>query len=143
MLLASQEHPAVLESAAVASPDAQRGEIVKAFIILSAEYEEIMRGKGEKETNELILEIQVRFPRPPFRLADSDLRINPQDFVRKNASPYKYPRAIEFVDTLPKTVSGKVSFSSLSPAFSSLLIPACRSAVSSSGTWSTRARRTS
>lgn len=36
-----------------------------------------------------------------------------QDFVRKNASPYKYPRAIEFVDTLPKTVSGKVRFPSL------------------------------
>lgn len=58
--LASQEHPAVLESAAVASPDAQRGEIVKAFIILSAEYEEIMRGKGQKEVDDLILEIQVR-----------------------------------------------------------------------------------
>ncbi len=73
------EHPAVAESAVVASPDETRGEIVKAFIILAKEY---------KPSDELAKEIQ--------------------DFVKNNTAPYKYPREIEFVDELPKTVSGKI-----------------------------------
>jgi acetyl-CoA synthetase/medium-chain acyl-CoA synthetase len=72
-------HPAVLESAVVASPDAIRGAIVKAFIKLHP-------GIGTSDT--LVKELQ--------------------DHVKQVTAPYKYPREIEFVDDLPKTVSGKI-----------------------------------
>ena len=73
------EHDAVAESACVASPDTARGNIVKAFIVLRDGFE----GDGAL-TKEL------------------------QDFVKRHIAPYKYPRAIEFVDALPKTGSGKI-----------------------------------
>lgn len=73
------EHPAVAESAVVASPDETRGEIVKAFIVLA---------KGIVGTDELARELQ--------------------DHVKRVTAPYKYPRKIEFVDGLPKTISGKI-----------------------------------
>jgi len=73
------EHPAVAESAVVASPDEVRGEIVKAFVILAEDYE---------PSEHLVQELK--------------------DHVKKVTAPYKYPRAIEFVKTLPKTVSGKI-----------------------------------
>ena len=73
------EHPAVVESAVVASPDPIRGEIVKAFVVLAA---------GHSPGDELARELQ--------------------DHVKRVTAPYKYPRAIEFVDALPKTVSGKI-----------------------------------
>lgn len=56
---ALKSHPAVLESAAVGSPDAARGEIVKAFITLSEEYAEKYKGKGKAEMDKLAVEIQV------------------------------------------------------------------------------------
>ena len=73
------EHPAVAESAVVASPDDGRGEIVKAFVILAPDY-----------------------------VASDELMISLQDHVRTTTAPYKYPRAVEFVTELPKTVSGKI-----------------------------------
>ncbi len=76
---ALQEHPAVLESAVVASPDPIRGNVVKAFIILAEGYE---------PSDSLIKDIQ--------------------DFVKNKTAPYKYPREIEFVKELPKTISGKI-----------------------------------
>jgi acyl-coenzyme A synthetase/AMP-(fatty) acid ligase len=72
-------HPAVLESAVVASPDAVRGSIVKAFIKLR-----------------------------PGHGASSELAKQIQDHVKKITAPYKYPREVEFVEDLPKTVSGKI-----------------------------------
>ncbi len=76
---ALQSHPAVAESAVVGSPDELRGTIVKAFIILAPGYE---------GSEALIKELQ--------------------DHVKQETAPYKYPREIEFVDELPKTVSGKI-----------------------------------
>src|SRR4029079_15524236 len=73
------EHPAVAESAVVASPDPVRGEIVKAFVILAP---------GHALPDALAAEIQA--------------------FVQKQTAPYKYPREIEFVGELPKTISGKI-----------------------------------
>ncbi len=73
------EHPAVKEAAAVASPDARRGDIVKAFIVLAA---------GHEESDELADEIKR--------------------FVRQRHSAYAYPREIEFVADLPKTLTGKI-----------------------------------
>jgi acyl-coenzyme A synthetase/AMP-(fatty) acid ligase len=63
----------------VASPDPVRGDIVKAFIVLAPEY---------KPSDKLAQEIQ--------------------EFVKARTAPYKYPREIEFMDELPKTVSGKI-----------------------------------
>ncbi len=73
------KHPAVKESAVVASPDEIRGEVVKAFIVLK---------HGYSPSEELVKEIQ--------------------EFVKKETAPYKYPRKIEFVEELPKTISGKI-----------------------------------
>ncbi|WP_373498133.1 AMP-binding protein [Desulfococcus sp.] len=73
------EHPAVAESAVVSSPDKTRGEVVKAFIILT---------HGYTGSDALVKELQ--------------------DHVKKVTAPYKYPRKIEFVDFLPKTISGKI-----------------------------------
>ena len=73
------EHPAVREAAAVASPDEKRGDIVKAFIV---------PGRG---------------PRGHRRDRGRD-----QAFVRGRRSAYAYPREIEFVDDLPKTLTGKI-----------------------------------
>jgi acetyl-CoA synthetase/medium-chain acyl-CoA synthetase len=73
------EHPAVVESAVVASPDPVRGEIVKAFVVV----------------------------RPGHATGDALVR-ELQEHVKRVTAPYKYPRAIEFVDALPKTVSGKI-----------------------------------
>jgi acetyl-CoA synthetase len=73
------EHPAVQEAAVVGTPDDIRGLIVKAFVILKP---------GIKPSEALIREIQ--------------------NHVKKVTAPYKYPRAIEFVDSLPKTISGKI-----------------------------------
>ncbi|XP_053132362.1 acyl-coenzyme A synthetase ACSM4, mitochondrial-like isoform X2 [Hemicordylus capensis] len=75
------EHPAVVESAVVSSPDLVRGEVVKAFVVLSPSF---MAYNPEKLTLEL------------------------QDHVKKVTAPYKYPRKMEFVQQLPKTVSGKI-----------------------------------
>ncbi len=73
------EHPAVAESAVVSSPDETRGEVVKAFVILAPGY-----AAGEDLLKEL------------------------QDHVKKVTAPYKYPRKIDFVEALPKTISGKI-----------------------------------
>ena len=73
------EHPAVAESAVVASPDPVRGEIVKAFVILKPGY-----------------------------VSSDELVVSLQDHVKSATAPYKYPRAIDFVTELPKTISGKI-----------------------------------
>jgi acetyl-CoA synthetase len=73
------EHPAVAEAAAVASPDERRGMVVKAFIVLAA---------GHEGSDELADEIKA--------------------FVRDQHSAYAYPRRIEFVTDLPKTLTGKI-----------------------------------
>ena len=72
-------HPSVAECAVVATPDALRGEIVKAFVILRTG----LRG-SEALAGEL------------------------QDHVKRQVAPYKYPRKVEFVDALPRTASGKI-----------------------------------
>ena len=73
------EHAAVAESAVIGIPDELRGSIVKAFIVLSADF---------KPSDELKEEIQT--------------------FVKTTTAPYKYPREIEFRESLPKTISGKI-----------------------------------
>lgn len=74
-------HPAVVECAITGVPDPIRGQIVKATIVLAEDW------KG-KAGDELIKELQ--------------------NHVKHTTAPYKYPRQIEFVDELPKTISGKI-----------------------------------
>jgi acyl-coenzyme A synthetase/AMP-(fatty) acid ligase len=73
------EHPGVAESAVVGKPDPDRGQIVKAFVVL----------------------------RPGFDRSD-DLVRELQDHCKRVTAPYKYPRELEFIDELPKTRSGKI-----------------------------------
>ena len=75
-------HPAVVECAVTGVPDEVRGQVVKATIILAKEY------KDYPDKDELIKDIQ--------------------NHVKKVSAPYKYPRVVEFVDELPKTISGKI-----------------------------------
>jgi acetyl-CoA synthetase len=76
---ALMEHPAVLECAITAVPDPDRGQVVKATVILSKNYQ-----------------------------ASDELAKELQEHVKKVTAPYKYPRIIEFVTELPKTISGKI-----------------------------------
>ncbi|XP_003478237.1 acyl-coenzyme A synthetase ACSM3, mitochondrial isoform X1 [Cavia porcellus] len=78
---ALMEHPSVAESAVVSSPDPIRGEVVKAFIVLNPDYK-------SHDEEQLIKEIQ--------------------EHVKKTTAPYKYPRKVEFIEELPKTISGKI-----------------------------------
>lgn len=73
------EHPAVLEAAVVARPDAMRGAIVRAFVVLRKDY-----------------------------LPCAEMRRELQEHCKRITAPYKYPREIEFLDELPKTISGKI-----------------------------------
>lgn len=74
-------HPAVVECAITGVPDEIRGQVVKATIVLAKEYK-------DKANHALIREIQ--------------------EHVKEVTAPYKYPRIIEFVEELPKTISGKI-----------------------------------
>ncbi|MDR3554075.1 MAG: AMP-binding protein [Syntrophobacteraceae bacterium] len=73
------EHPAVSECGVIGIPDPDRGQIIKAFIVLNTGY-----------------------------TGDAELVKALQDFVKQTAAPYKYPRAIEFVTALPRTETGKL-----------------------------------
>jgi acetyl-CoA synthetase len=76
---ALQEHPAVLECAVTGAPDPDRGAVVKATVVLTRDY-----------------------------LPSEELKKELQNHVKKTTAPYKYPRIIEFVSELPKTISGKI-----------------------------------
>ncbi|MEY8562208.1 AMP-binding protein [Eggerthellaceae bacterium 3-80] len=73
------EHPAVVECAVTAAPDPIRGKVVKATVVLA---------RGWEPSDELVKELQ--------------------NHVKKTTAPYKYPRIVEFVDELPKTIGGKI-----------------------------------
>ncbi len=73
------EHRSVADCAVIASPDPQRGQIVKAYIVPS---------EGHKPDDDLVQALQ--------------------DYVKSTIAPYKYPRAVEFIDALPRTATGKI-----------------------------------
>jgi 2-aminobenzoate-CoA ligase len=72
-------HPAVAECAVIGWPDEERGQIVKGFVVLKPSFEPCA---------EIVKELQ--------------------EFVKQTIAPYKYPRAIEFLPTLPRTENGKL-----------------------------------
>ena len=75
------QHPGVLECAITGVPDPIRGQVVKATVVLTKDYKD---------------------------KATEDLKKELQEHVKKITAPYKYPRIVEFVDVLPKTISGKI-----------------------------------
>lgn len=79
---ALMSHPAVVECAITGVPDPIRGQVVKATVVLAPEYQ------SRREEEEFVKELQ--------------------DYVKNMTAPYKYPRLVEFVDELPKTISGKI-----------------------------------
>lgn len=78
---ALMSHPAVVECAITGVPDPIRGQLVKATVVLAEEYK-------SRQDDDLVKELQ--------------------NYVKHATAPYKYPRVIEFVDELPKTISGKI-----------------------------------
>jgi len=79
-----QEYIDISNGGVESSPDVERGQVVKAFIVLAEKYRHV----GLEEEKKLIVELQ--------------------NHVKATTAPYKYPRKIEFVTNLPKTVSGKI-----------------------------------
>ena len=73
------EHPAVVECAITGAPDPIRGQVVKATVVLARGYQ-----------------------------ASEQLKKELQDYVKHTTAPYKYPRIVEFVEELPKTLGGKI-----------------------------------
>ncbi|CAN5357650.1 hypothetical protein BH23GEM4_BH23GEM4_00190 [soil metagenome] len=73
------DHPAVAECGVVGLPDAERGEVVSAFVVLR---------EGRTGDPSMVAELQ--------------------DFVKREIAPYKYPRRVEFLDALPRTQTGKL-----------------------------------
>ncbi len=73
------EHPAVLECAVIGVPDRQRGHVVKAYVVLRP---------GQKSNSKMVKELQ--------------------EFVKAQIAPYKYPRVVKFVESLPRTSTGKL-----------------------------------
>lgn len=78
---ALMKHPAVVECAVTGVPDEIRGQVIKATVVLAPDYHGCDRAELTKEI---------------------------QNFVKEATAPYKYPRVIEYVDELPKTISGKI-----------------------------------
>jgi acetyl-CoA synthetase len=88
---ALMQHPAVLECAVTGIPDPVRGQVIKATIVPTKKYRPA-EGASPREIAEFHKELTREI----------------QEHVKKNTEPYKYPRVVEFVSELPKTISGKI-----------------------------------
>ena len=87
------KHEAVVECAVTGVPDEVRGMAVKATVVLSKEF---------ADTPGIEYDVEYRGKEVPALVKDI------QDFVKRTTAPYKYPRVIQFVRELPKTISGKI-----------------------------------
>ena len=108
------EHPAVVECAVTAAPDPIRGKVVKATVVLA---------RGYEPSDELVRELQ--------------------NHVKHTTAPYKYPRIVEFVDELPKTIGGKIKRKLIGTTTASRIKgPTCRRRRRSAGRLCIIARKT-
>lgn len=80
------EHPAVIEAGVIGKPDALRGEIVKAFVVLEKSAADKLKTKSDQDK----------------------LKAELSEYVKKHLAGHAYPREVEFIDKLPKTRSGKI-----------------------------------
>jgi acetyl-CoA synthetase len=85
------KHPAVINAAVVPKPDRERGAVVKAFVVLSADFA-AMRAEAGADASAW----------------DAQLIAQLQSHVKGKLAPYEYPKEIEFIDALPMTTTGKV-----------------------------------
>ena len=80
------EYPGVIEAGVIGKPDELRGEIIKAFVVLDKTQSAKRKTQKDKEK----------------------LKIELMEYVKKHLAGHAYPREIEFIDSLPKTRSGKI-----------------------------------
>jgi acetyl-CoA synthetase len=90
------KHPSIANAAVVPKPDAQRGAVVKAYVVLTPDLiaaRAVLAKKNDKN---------------PLKIYDDKLTHSIQKHVKSQLAPYEYPKEIEFIDTLPMTTTGKV-----------------------------------
>jgi len=105
-------HPDVVEAAVIGASDPVRGQIVRAFVVLTERCKRRLAEEEEEDTVDLELSdpSTERSDMKGRRKTEKELFLAEElkAFVKKQTAPYKYPRRIDFVEELPKTISGKI-----------------------------------
>lgn len=105
------EHPAVVEAGVIGKPDAMRGEIVKAFVVLDKHYLLSHSGKPKAHPESDSGQDSGKTGTSLARMTkeqENNLKEELMEYVKKHLAGHAYPREIEFIDKLPKTRSGKI-----------------------------------
>ena len=114
------DHPDVVEAAVVSSPDPIRGQVIKAFVVLTESRKRKIRKEREEEekktkkSTDEDIDDQSKTMKSEDKDDDEDekstvaIEEELKAHVKSMTAPYKYPRKIQVVDSLPKTISGKI-----------------------------------